>query len=68
MAQWLRLCVPGAQSIGSIPSLGRSHMALWSRRGIKDIFALLDSCFVQEKVRAHILPPNFPFIHLFIAT
>ena len=33
VAQWLRLCVPVAHSVGSIPSLGRSHMPLWSRKG-----------------------------------
>ena len=68
MAQWLRFSVTMAHSIGSIPILGRSHMPLWPRKVGGHIFVLLDSCFVQEKVTAHILPPDFPFIHLFIST
>ena len=29
VVQWLRLWVPVAESTGSIPSLGRSHIPLW---------------------------------------
>lgn len=47
---------------------GTCHCGPGGKKKKKGIFVLLDSCFVQGKVTAHILPPNFPFIYLFIST